>query len=744
MRRFVLLAGSTIFLIALALGAYIYLNLPKRTGELEIAGLENKVEVSFDSYGVPHIFASSEHDAYRALGYVHAQDRLFQMDLYRRVAQGRLSEIFGEDLLEADKYFRTLGIHKMAKKQWDKTPKESKVVSLATAYLEGVNFFASERVLPPEFQLLGYQPEPFTITDSLAILNYMGTTFGDGLKTDLLLTAIREKVGDEMVGELDFAHNASPKPLSASIKVPFSEPAFAKLDYINKVMDKIGRFNGSNAWLIPASRSKSGKPILANDTHIKFSNPPVWYEAQLSYPGSDLMGHFLAGVPFALLGQTRTHAYGITIFLGDTLDVVADKKAKGEEGVIVRNHKAASLSKREETIKIKGGSERTLNVYESEVGPVINHIFPSLAPDDVYLSLYSTIMDENANPLVTTYQFGQSNSIEEFEKNASQTRSPSLNLFYAHKDEGVAWIGVGKVREQSKDFSEFFVQNYEDFAPKFLSFDKHPKSINPKNKIVANTNHHPEGEINFAGYYPYPSRIERLKELLETKEKWSIEELKHVQTDTKVNYFEPFKNTLTQLKPKLTAKDWTVAQKLLGWDGHTAKDSIEATLLYEWMSYTVKNISVNHLGEGLSKRFAKNYMSLRSVVSLLESKDSKWWDDPKTPEIESRNDMLSTSLSMSLQSLRERFGDHVENWSWGKLHTLELEHPLGRVPLLSKVFNTGPSAAHGGLESINTYSFDLIPGNKPTFHGAATRRLIDMSSPEKSYGVIPGGQSGNI
>ena len=721
---------------------FVWYITPQRSGHRQMPHLRKEVKVSFDTYGIPHIFAASQKDAFMAFGYVHAADRLFQMELLRRIAKGELAEIFGKELLPIDRYFRTLSVFETAKSQWEKVDKESDYIKVATSYAKGINTFILEGTLPIEFGLLGYKPKPFTVLDIYAIMNYMGTTFGNGLKTDLMMTAARDKVGDKMLQDLDFAPTSKGGPLSAQLAPIKAAKALKGLAFVDEVMGEVGRFDGSNAFLVPKSRSESGFPILANDTHMKFSNPPVWYEAQISYPGYDVYGHFMAGSPFPILGHTREFGWGITIFLADTMDVVADEKDPEKENYVKRKEGSRPLSIRQETIKVKDGPEENFQVLSSDIGPIINGLFPDLAPKDTYLSLSTTLLPKDGNPLKNIYDLGHATSMEKFKQVAQKSISPSLNLFYAHKTQGVAFIGAGAVRKQTPDLSEYFIQKQKDFSPQFLSADEKPSMIKPQKEIVKNANHHPEGDITYSGYYPYPARINRLKTLLASKEKWSLEDLKAVQTDTNIPYFQPFKKILKEILPSLADKEKIYAERLLSWDGEAKASSSEATLFYEWLSIAITDMAHRHLGKDLGNEYVKSYVSLRSVMKLLEQKDSLWWDFPMTNRKERRNDALRAAFVQAAEYLKIKFGPQMEDWAWGKMHTLTLNHPLSRVSPLDLVFNIGPSRASGGLDSVNTYAFSLLPGHKKVTAGAATRRLIDFSQPEKALGVLPGGQSG--
>ena len=610
-----------IFLVAILslLGGYVWVDsyTPQRASEQVLPGLHGDVNVSFDAYGIPHIFGQSKEDTYQALGYIHAMDRLFQMDLYRRLAQGRLAEFFGKPAVEADRYFRTLGIHETSKKQRLTMQDRPVVLKLTMAYLRGINSFIQQGDWPIEYSILRVKPTPFDVVDSLSILNYMSTTFSGGLRTDLMLTAMKDKLGTSLLEELDFAPGPEKGKLMAALVPLIDETSLATLDRIEAVMDSVGRFHGSNAWLIPASQSQSGHPILANDTHIKYSNPPVWYEAQISSPNEDLYGYFLAGVPFPMLGQTRQYAWGLTIFPHDTVDVIADRR--GETGhTLIRRGQSLPLNSRQEIIRVKGDESIKLEVLESDFGPIINHLFPQLDSSTHVYSLFSTLVTPEANPLPYAHDLAYADSAQRFKDVTNQMNGPSLNVFYAHQKEGVFWAGVGRIRGLSPHLSEYFIQDGATFSPNFVAREQYPRSFDETGQIITNANHHPQNSPqSFAGYYPRPFRFDRIKGLLEKQKTWSIEELKSVQTDIKSPFWPLLKPHVQGLISKLPSEQAAIVTNILNWDGRLRASSHEATLFVEFLALCMAIPAYDHLDQDLGTKFLKSYVANRSLAGLF-------------------------------------------------------------------------------------------------------------------------------
>ncbi|MCP4131260.1 MAG: penicillin acylase family protein, partial [bacterium] len=328
-------------LIVIGITLFLYQTLPQRDGELNIPGLKEKVEVIYDAWGVPHIYASNEEDAYRALGYVHAQDRLFQMEMTRRLAKGELAEVLGKKLLKTDKFFRTLWIKGFAKEYVKTIPGDNKALVLSKIYLEGVNHFLETGPTPIEFHLIGIPKKPFTLEDSFAIGGYISYSFASAFKTDPLLSYIKETYGAAYLKDLGYYSAKETIPgagMHAGNYETLADLGLLAVE-IEETTSPIGMFEGSNAWVISGSKTKSGKPILASDPHVKFSIPSVWYEAHVWAPGFELYGHYLAGVPMAMLGHNRHMGWGITMFKNDDINFFTEKVNPENPGEVWQNGK---------------------------------------------------------------------------------------------------------------------------------------------------------------------------------------------------------------------------------------------------------------------------------------------------------------------------------------------------------------------------------------------------------------------
>ena len=323
MKRFIYILIAIVTLLVLFGYFFLQSTKPTYSGNLSLNSLNDKVEVKYDTYGIPHIYAKNEHDAYMALGYVHAQERLFQMEMIRRVSTGTLAEILGPDLLKVDKLFRTLGIEEKSKASVEQFNASDAPYKTATeAYIEGINEFIHDGPTPIEFRIIGIPKRDFTIEDAYNAAGYMSFGFAEGFKVDPVLSVLVGKYGMEYLNDLAIFSTYD----SAWIQ-SYPHMDSTQLTSLAPIIEQIPipLLVGSNSWVVGPDRTKSGKPVFENDTHIGYSQPSVWFEAHLEYPGMSHYGHYLAGFPFSLLGHNHLAAIGLTMFENDDVDFYLEK-----------------------------------------------------------------------------------------------------------------------------------------------------------------------------------------------------------------------------------------------------------------------------------------------------------------------------------------------------------------------------------------------------------------------------------
>jgi penicillin amidase len=380
-KKVLLVLFSIVILLSVALIAYGFYLKPKYEGEVELKNIQKKTTVYFDEFGVPHIYADNSKDAMEALGYVHAQDRLWQMELMRRIAPGRLSEIFGSVALKNDKFFAGLGIEEASEKAIATLDKNSPSYQLTLAYLDGINQYIEEGKTPVEFQLIGIKKEKFTIKDVYNIFGYMSFSFAMAQKSDPLLTDIRNKYGMEYLKDFGIDGSFNTTRIRNAKQQPQEYVAIAKSIASLLEQSPIPPFVGSNSWVIAPEKTKNGKVIFANDPHIGFSQPGTWYEAHLVTPDFELYGSYLAGTPFPLLGHNREYAYGLTMFENDDIDLYQEENDPSNAKKYKTPTGFKEYQQIQKIIKVKDTSDVVLNLKVSRHGPIMNDLIEGLNVD---------------------------------------------------------------------------------------------------------------------------------------------------------------------------------------------------------------------------------------------------------------------------------------------------------------------------------------------------------------------------
>ncbi len=752
------LLGLVILLLLAAIGGYFYLNAqkPVLAGELTLDGLHETVEVYFDDYGVPHIYAQNEEDAYFALGYVHAQDRLFQMEMLRRAAGGRLSEILGEDLLKVDKFFRTLGLNKFAEKHAEQffSTADRPYQKAALAYQKGVNQYVKTGKTPLEFTLIGIPKEEFTPKDIYLAVGFMSFGFAEGIRADPLLEKIKNEYGDEYLNALVMQAEGNMPRIPIHREKTQQTPSSKLIAELSMALNKIPvpLWNGSNGWVVSAKKSTSGFPILANDTHIGFSQPAVWYEAHIEYPGFSFYGHHVAGIPFGLLGNNRFCGWGMTMFENDDTDFFIEKSNPENENQVWFKDHWEELNIREETIYVKGKDSITLPIKISRHGPIINMINDDVEDDEALVSL-SWMLTKETNPAVEAiYNLNHAASFEDVKKTVATFTAPGLNLMYGDVEGNIAWWAIAKLPVRPKHVnSKFFLDGAsgEDEYLGFYPFSKNPQAINPPSGYVYTTNNQPDlvDGISYPGYYYLEARAKRVLHFLESEKNWSLEDMKLMNLDA-VSPTHPSvaKELANALKESANEKLMSLVPYLENWNGDHQLNGISPSVYYNVLAFTLKEMMVDELGEEPFKTLLSTSYMKNSYYKLIGSEASPWWDDINTKDKkETRAEIVERAALKALNLISKKHGDDPGQWHWKKMHTLTHGHPLGAVKPLDKIFNVGPLEVPGGIEVLNNLAFVLDTlGHFPVTYGPALRKITDFSNVENGITVSPTGQSGNV
>jgi penicillin amidase len=716
-------------------------SVPKISGKLEIRGLRFDVEVVRDTFGIPHIKAKNTEDAYRVLGYIMASERLFQMEMQRRMANGELSEILGERTLGIDKLFRTLGVarqseqmiaHKKSTHQFD-----PQMIKEADAFFDGVNQFQAQGPLPFEFRLLRIKPRPFSLKDAESFIGVMGYSFGMATLQDPLLSKLHQKLGGELIEPL---RTGGPVGQKSHERYVYQDAVLPKIkDLFEGMGDAFPLFDGSNGWVMSGKRSESGFPILANDPHIAYSHPGVWFEAHIVTPEFENYGHYLAIVPFAVIGHNREKGWGFTMSLTDDIDLYKEDIDWNKKTYRFKDQVVA-LSMRSEKIKVKSALDLNLPIAETQHGPILNNgiLGENLAIKWSYLDDW-----KNSTDLVTVlYKMGRARTMEEFKLALSDGKAPGLNVLYADKKNIGWWMFGDVVIRNNKTRSDFILDGAsgENEPVRHLSFEEKPHLENPPEGLIVSANSRP---ANFPkdqwGDFQPDYRRATIHQILTQKEKWNLEDLKVVQS-LSMNFEN--KKVLAKLieliGPNPKWKEEKTSELFLevkNWDLVSMEKSRPPLLFYTWTGILTR-IILDKLSDDEFASFIKLSAGSDFLNRTLFDEDSPWLRGRH------KKMLVMWAFEKTIKDLEKRIGNNQEKWTWGSLHQLEFSHPLGKLRPLNLIFNHGPYPMNGAIQEVNNQKFNGTNFN--IVAGPSTRRLIDFAHPEKALGILPSGNSGHI
>lgn len=723
---------------------------PIYKGTLVLDTLVEEVTVFYDAIGVPHINATNDQDAYVAFGYVHAQDRLWQMELMRRIAAGRLSEIFGKDLVRVDKFMSGLGIEEATKKTLVSLDKTTPSYKLAMAYLNGINQFIEKGATPVEFHLLGIEKEKYTLNDIYNVFGFMSFSFAVAHKTDPLLTEIKDKLGDEYLKELGIP--ISHVTLMENTKKEPLEVAFSEA--MNEIMEQlpVPSFIGSNSWVLGPEKTKNGKVIFVNDPHINYSQPSIWYQSHIKTPNHEIYGFNLALTPFPLLGHNRNKAYGLTMLENDDVDFYIEEE-NPENSLEYKTPKGyVAYDLIDKKIKIKGEKDTVYQIKVSKHGPVMNNLIDHLdserpiAMQWIYTKLPNKL-------LIASYEMSYANSLKAFKKAVSQIHAPGLNIMYGDSEDNIARFGSAKLYQYRDSINTKLYLNGasgKDEIIKYLDFEENPMAINPDEGYVYSANNQPDSiaGVLYPGYYLPQDRAKRIVEIIKTKSNYTKEDAASMLLDVKSSTVTDVISNISQsinIKD-LNSQEKEVIKTLTDWDGNYYKENIAPTIynrfLYEFLTNTFKD----EMGKGFHVFMDGTHLQKKIIAVQMEKQESIWWDDISTEDKkESKEEILTRSFKNTVTFLNNQLGVDIHNWKWSKVASLEHEHAIGKGgEVLRKVFNVGPFEINGGNEVINNHIYTIdSTGYYKIKGGPSSRRVIDFSDIENSIGIIPTGQSGN-
>ena len=755
-------------------------SLPQLGGDIELSGLENPVKVLRDEYGIPYIKAQSDMDMYRALGFVNAQDRLWQMDTFRRVSHGRLAEVFGTAVIKLDRRHRVLGFRRLAERLYANADDESKAI--CGAYVDGINQHIARypEKLPVEFRLLKYEPERWSPSDVYGVLLWQQWMVTFNWEAELAMVALIQKLGPEAAVELLSIPRAPTPTIIPDSEKQYS-PAPSRIDDLvvpPEIDYSLIRFQSteeaeskpeasqaawllpathvyaSNAWVVAGERSGSGKPLLCNDPHVPHTLPSIWYMAHLSAPGIDgAAGIMTLGVPMIVMGHTRHIAWGDTTTGADTQDLYLEKLNPDNPDEYLHGGEYKPFETIKETIRYtEDGETKSLEIEirSSVHGPIINEIAdPPIGPDTPLALRWAG--NQDSDMIGAGHMMLRAKGWDEFRAALGRVATPVWNWVYADVDGNIGYqlVGAIPIRKKGRGLLPVpgWIDDYEWDG--CIPYDEMPRLLNPSNNYIVTANN-----VVTPDDYPYlistrfapPYRAARIEELILRSEKVSADDMRRIQMDVHSKRAERLRDLFVaacEKHPRPGADFEHAVELLREWDLNTDTKSRGASVFYEGHAAIARRIFKARVGDDLWKRL---YRIIGNLDDMMEAESTEnWFDDPATEEVETRDEIIALGVAEAAASLRKFFRDGPDAWKWGGLHTLTFKHPLGRSGLLAKIFNVGPYPVGGAMSTINPgiYYFNLEEKPYAVMAGPSMRTVVDFADVDKTEMVITLGQSGN-
>jgi len=766
---------ATLLLVAAGSAIYAYLALPVTSGRLTVSGLRADVKIERDAYGIPTIRASSEEDAWFALGFAHAQDRLWQLDTHRRISAGRLSEAFGASAVESDRFLRVLGVRRRAEQQWEQA--SPAVRKMLTAYAAGINAHLRQhlRSRPPEFLILGLQPEEWSPVDSIAWSTMMAWDLGGNWNSELLRMRLSMRMPVDRIQQL-LPPYPGEKPLATAdysalyrqlglggdkAAAPKREVALANLPW---VADTGVEGIGSNNWVVAGSRTVSGRPLLANDPHLKLSAPALWYLVRIETPGWKVAGATMPGLPVVVLGQNEHIAWGFTNTGPDVQDLYLERIDPSDARRYETPGGWASFETAEETIRVKDGPEVRFTTRRTRHGPVLSDVASvaeglmgprgSEGQRGYALALRWTALDlDAAGTLDAGLAFNRARSTDEFIRASADYVAPMQSMVVTD-EHSIAMVAAGRVPQRKPENDLHGLVPAPGWDPKYdwtgyVPAAETPRELNPARGWIATANQRVHGT-----QYPYfissewalPYRQQRIERLLAARPLHTLDSLATIQSDV-------LSGATQRLLPWLqrARSDHPLApaarRALEGFEGTMAAERAAPLIFWAWVRQLTIGVFADDMGPDLLEQQLGTRSFRDALEAVLERNDSFWCDDRRTPGKETCAEQSNAALTRALAELQGLLGSDVAQWRWGQLHVARSEHrPFSHVGELAGWFELRTPVG-GDTYTVNAARVGLRPD--PTTgetylneHAAGMRALYDMADRRRSRVMLSTGQSG--
>ena len=719
--------------------------LPTTTGTLKVPGIRETIVIRRDSYGIPHIEAQGEEDAWYAVGFCQGQDRAFQLEGFLRVVRGTLSELVGEKGLVVDRLSRRIGFLKSAQRQLGVL--DSDLRNRLHAFARGITDGGTLGCSRPahEFTLLRGRPTPYTAADTLGIAKLESFALASNWDAELARLRILREDGREALEALDPSY-----PEWQPVSVPPGAPAGPSVDRLAEDMVELGAAishgGGSNNWAIAPARTASGRPILANDVHLAPTLPPHWYLVHVRTPEWAAAGGTFVGTPAFGVGHNGVAAWGITVGMVDNTDLFLEEV--GPDGASVREgDRFVPCDVRDEAIHVKGGPDVVERVLDTPRGPLVG---PALGGGEAAMSMRATWLDPR--PVQGLLQVHRARTFQEFRNVLEEWPLVSLHMVYADASGTIGSQLIGEAPKRRKGWGTLPLPGWEldaGWEEERVPFEEMPYTSDPPDGFVATANNQPspDGQGPFLGVdWIDGYRAARIFESLRARQDWDIESAMALQMDQESLPWREIRDYVLSTSTENDAASHALAL-LRGWDGVVSADSPAAAVFEFTLDELARRIAKARaprsypwvLGKGFTQLVPYTFFVARRVghlVRLVRDQPEGWFAQGWAGVIEE-------SLVSAVKRLREEHGEDDRRWAWGRVRTLTLRHPVGEKKLLGRVFNLGPFPWGGDFNTVAQAATDLADPAANTLAVPSLRMVVEVGNWEESRFSLPGGQSGN-
>jgi len=746
---------------------------PSLDGELNLPILEQPVEIRRDRHGIPHIYAQNRGDMFRAQGFVHAQDRLWQMEQNRRIARGTLAEIFGEAALEADRFSRIVGFWRAAQAELEQLDAEA--LQVLTWYADGVNAYMAMRPgrLAAEFNLLRFKPDAWTPLDSLGHAKVTGWALSLNWESELTRLRLLDVLDPVAAAELDPDYpGKSPVTLAGVGNAEMTRllaTAGLLLHQYETVQQWIGAVRdgqGSNSWVLSPKNSLNRRPMLCNDPHLAIQIPGVWYEIHLICPGYEVSGVSFSGTPGVVIGHNETIAWGMTNAMLDVQDLYVERAHPDDGTQFEHNGAWAQAQIIDEVIQVRRGQAYTERVLITRHGPLISGLIsPSASPGkDIFQSpsLHLALRWSGHAPgqmVSAILKLNTATNWDEFNAALDDWSVPAQNVLFSDVHGNIGYRMAGHVPVRDKNLGLLPAPGWnDDFEwSGTIACAELPRLYNPESGKIVTANNKPVGDD-----YPYFLGIEfdpgwraaRLEELLTRKERYTMRDMEEMQLDTQSKYAEALVPWLTLYN---SSDEWEMVavNELRRWNYRMDAESVPALIFQYYLLHLLTMTFGDKLGAATqgymgiagNPLFVSHGFMSRAETKLLallnEHESSIWYMEASTGRPRKREELLQEALRAAMGQIRELHGDSKLRWNWGRAHQVQYNHPLGSVRLVRSLFNRGPIPVGGDSTTPNVtrHAPHLPPGLVQVT--ASYRQIYEVGEWDQAQTITTSGQSGH-